>query len=60
MLIFYICFFFFLDLVCAEEGDVRLSEAPSHGKPICAYDRASRGAEAYTTLAAEFLKLQGN
>ena len=38
--------------------NVRLSEAPSHGKPITAYDRASRGAEAYTTLAAEFLKKQ--
>jgi len=38
--------------------NVRLSEAPSHGKPITAYDRASRGAEAYTTLAAEFLKQQ--
>ena len=40
--------------------NVRLSEAPSHGNPITAYDRSSRGAEAYTTLAAEFLKLQGN
>ena len=28
--------------------NVRLSEAPSHGKPITAYDRTSRGAEAYT------------
>ena len=38
--------------------NVRLSEAPSHGKPITAYDRTSRGAEAYTALAAEFLKRQ--
>ena len=38
--------------------NVRLSEAPSHGKPITAYDRSSRGAEAYTALAAEFLTLQ--
>lgn len=38
--------------------NVRLSEAPSHGKPITAYDRASRGYEAYTALAAEFLKRQ--
>ena len=38
--------------------NVRLSEAPSHGKPIMAYDRASRGSEAYTALAAEFLKRQ--
>ena len=34
------------------------SQAPSHGKPIAAYDRTSRGAEAYTALAAEFLKRQ--
>ena len=40
--------------------NVRLSEAPSHGKPITSYDRSSRGAEAYTALAAEFLKRQGN
>ena len=38
--------------------NVRLSEAPSHGKPITAYDRSSRGAEAYTALATEFLKKQ--
>ena len=38
--------------------NVRLSEAPSHGKPITAYDRSSRGAEAYTALAAEFLNKQ--
>ena len=38
--------------------NVRLSEAPSHGKPITAYDRTSRGYEAYTALAAEFLKRQ--
>ncbi len=36
--------------------NVRLSEAPSHGRPITAYDRSSRGAEAYTALAAEFLR----
>ena len=36
--------------------NVRLSEAPSHGKPISAYDRASRGADAYAAFAAEFLK----
>ena len=35
---------------------VRLSEAPSHGKPINYYDRTSRGAEAYSDLANEFLK----
>ncbi len=36
--------------------NVRLSEAPSHGKPILAYDRLSRGAEAYGLIADEFLK----
>ena len=36
--------------------NVRLSEAPSHGKPINAYDRTCRGAEAYLALAAEFLR----
>lgn len=36
--------------------NVRLSEAPSHGKPIDHYDRTSRGAEAYAAFAAEFLK----
>ena len=38
--------------------NVRLSEAPSHGKPITAYDRSSRGAESYKALAAEFLNKQ--
>ena len=33
--------------------NVRLSEAPSHGKPITAYDPYSRGAEAYRNLADE-------
>jgi len=36
--------------------NVRLSEAPSHGKPITAYDRTSRGCEAYTALADEFIR----
>ena len=31
--------------------NVRLSEAPSHGKPVCAMTRLSRGAEAYDQLA---------
>ncbi len=35
--------------------NVRLSEAPSHGKPVSAYDRFSRGSEAYEALAREFL-----
>lgn len=36
--------------------NVRLSEAPSHGKPISVYDRTSRGSEAYGALAEEFLR----
>ena len=36
--------------------NVRLSEAPSHGKPITSYDRGCRGAEAYIHLAQEFLR----
>jgi len=36
--------------------NVRLSEAPSHGKPIFSYDRSSRGAEAYAAFAQEFIK----
>ena len=36
--------------------NVRLAEAPSHGLPITAYDRSSRGAVAYRTLAEEFIK----
>jgi chromosome partitioning protein len=35
--------------------NVRLAEAPSHGKPVALYDARSRGAEAYFELAAEFL-----
>ena len=35
--------------------NVRLSEAPSYGKPVTAYDPYSRGSEAYHALAAEFL-----
>ncbi len=33
--------------------NVRLSEAPSHGKPVLDYDPWSRGAEAYRALAEE-------
>ena len=35
--------------------NVRLSEAPSHGKPVMYYDRMSRGAEAYMLLGSEIL-----
>ncbi len=36
--------------------NVRLSEAPSHGKPILLYDISSRGAAAYLQLAQELLR----
>lgn len=35
--------------------NVRLSEAPSHGKPVMYYDRLSKGAEAYALLGMELL-----
>ena len=34
---------------------VRVSEAPSHGKPVVLYDHRSAGAQAYIRLAGEFL-----
>ncbi len=36
--------------------NVRVSEAPSHGKPVLLYDIDSAGAQAYAALAAEVLK----
>ena len=35
--------------------NVRLSEAPSFGKPILLYDAASKGAKNYLSAAQEFL-----
>lgn len=35
--------------------NIRLAEAPSHGEPILVYEPASKGAEAYMSLAEEFL-----
>jgi chromosome partitioning protein len=39
--------------------NVRLAEAPSHGKPVALYDPRSRGTEAYFDLAAEYLARNG-
>jgi len=39
--------------------NVRLSEAPSHGKPAIVYDYASRGAQAYISLAKEIITRNG-
>ena len=36
--------------------NTRLAEAPSHGKPVIAYDKWSKGAEAYRALAQEVLE----
>lgn len=40
--------------------NVRLSEAPSHGKPVILYDIHSKGAESYLSLAKEVLFNGGN
>jgi chromosome partitioning protein len=39
--------------------NIRLAEAPSHGKPVAMYDSRSRGAEAYQELALEVLAREG-
>ena len=39
--------------------NIKISEAPSHGKPILLYDHSCVGSEAYVNLAAEVLK-RGN
>ncbi|MCL2046134.1 MAG: AAA family ATPase [Oscillospiraceae bacterium] len=36
--------------------NIRLAEAPSHGMPVTAYDRSSRGSVAYIELAKELIK----
>jgi len=43
--------------------NIRLSEAPSHGKPVLLYDIHSKGAESYLNLAREIMtdgKIDGN
>ncbi len=37
--------------------NVRLSEAPSYGQPIIAFDKNSKGAKCYKKLAAEVIKM---
>jgi chromosome partitioning protein len=46
---------FFGDLMCQTTipRNIRLAEAPSHGKPAILYDPRSRGSEAYLELAKE-------
>ena len=38
------------------QRNIRLGEAPSHGKPVMLYDAGATGSENYLTLAREFLK----
>ena len=40
--------------------NIRLAEAPSHGKPINEYDPTSRATEAYHNLAKEVISRDGN
>ena len=40
--------------------NVRLAEAPSHGLPVIAYDRSSRGAAAYLAVAEEIHRKDGS
>jgi chromosome partitioning protein len=49
---------FFGDLVYETviPRNIRISEAPSHGKPVLLYDFRSSGAQAYVRLAGELLK----
>ncbi|HWR36523.1 MAG TPA: ParA family protein [Clostridia bacterium] len=49
---------YFGDTLCktAIPRNVRLAEAPSHGKPALLYDPRSRGAESYIRLAKEIME----
>ncbi|HKN36997.1 MAG TPA: ParA family protein [Terriglobales bacterium] len=48
---------FFADKLCKTSipRNIRLAEAPSHGKPALVYDVRSRGAESYIRLAKEII-----
>lgn len=51
---------FFGEKLCATRipRNIRLAEAPSHGKPALLYDPRSRGAESYIRLAKEIIDRQ--
>jgi chromosome partitioning protein len=40
--------------------NIRLAEAPSHGKPIAFYDLKSKGAQAYIHFTKEWLRRKKN
>jgi chromosome partitioning protein len=40
--------------------NVRISESPSHGIPVLAYDPHSKGAQSYLELAREMLEREQN
>lgn len=42
------------------QRNIRLGEAPSHGKPVMLYDATAIGSENYLSLAREFLKRNKN
>lgn len=48
---------YFGDKLCATTipRNIRLAEAPSHGRPALLYDPRSRGAESYIRLAKEII-----
>ena len=46
--------FFVFDSVIPR--NVRLSEAPSHGKPVILYDVSSKGSQGYLSLARELIQ----
>jgi len=52
---------FFGAKLCATTvpRNIRLAEAPSHGKPALVYDPRSKGAESYIRLAKEIIERQG-
>ena len=39
--------------------NVRVSEAPSHGKPVLLYDLKCAGSQAYLRLASEIIQREG-
>jgi chromosome partitioning protein len=51
---------YFGDKLCATTipRNIRLAEAPSHGKAALVYDPRSKGAESYIKLAKEIIERQ--